>query len=168
MKIVGSLMMIVGCWAVGYGMCSSHRRQIRAMEQLLLALEWMQWELNCNMPVLSRLCRGASQQCSGSVSAVLRKLAEELEGQIVPHPAACMMAAMNAVPGLPAAAGEQLSLLGQSLGCFDLQGQLSALEAAGQRCGLVLEGLRRKQQEKAGNFQTLGICAGVALVILLL
>lgn len=161
-------MIIVGCWAVGYGMYGSHRRRIRAMEQLLLALEWMKWELDSSMPVLSRLCRGASQQCSGSVSAVLRKLAEELEGQIVPNPAACMTAAVHGVSGLPAVAGEQLILLGQSLGCFDLQGQLSALESAGQRCGLTLEGLRREQEGKTGNYQTLGICAGVALVILLL
>lgn len=168
MKMMGALLIIVGCSTVGSGMCRSLRREQRALEQLLLALDWMVCELNYRMPPLSQLCRGASEQCKGSVSLVFQKLAAELDGQVVPNPAVCMTAAMAAVPQLPSGAAQQLTLLGQTLGRFDLRGQLAGFDSAIERCSLSLEHLRADSQTKLRQFQTLGICAGVALVILFL
>lgn len=149
-------------------MCRNLRREQRALEQLHLALEWMVCDLNYRMPPLAQLCRGASAQCKGSVSAVFRQLATELEGQVVPNAAACMTAALAAVPQLPSAAAHQMRLLGQTLGRFDLQGQLAGMESAMGRCSLLLEQFRADSQTRLRNYQTLGICAGVALVILFL
>ncbi len=168
MKILGAVLIIAGCFGVSLGMCRSIRREQRALEELLSALEWMVWELNDQMPPLAQLCRGASEQCGGPVARVLDHLALELEGQVVPDAAACMAAAISSVSSLPPLTAQQLLLLGKNLGRFDLQGQLAGLESAASRCHLCLDNLRADSSTKLRSYQTLGICAGVALVILFL
>ena len=59
-----------------------------------------------------------------------------------------------------------LSELGESLGRFDLPGQLKGLEAVRRKCLMELEALGRNRTERLRCYQTLGLCAGAALVIL--
>ena len=59
-----------------------------------------------------------------------------------------------------------LQLLGKTLGRFDLQGQLSGIASVKQLCKRDLDGLQNNQELRLRSYRTLGICAGVALVIL--
>jgi hypothetical protein len=58
-------------------------------------------------------------------------------------------------------------LLGETLGRFDLQGQLRGLEAVKKNAEFELEQLRSNQDVRLRNYRTFSICAGAALVILL-
>lgn len=168
MKIIGALLIIFGCGGVGFSMCREHRQLERSLENLAGSLDLMVWELNYRMPPLGELCRTAANAGKGSVSIVLAKLADELEAQVMPDATACMMAALAAVPGIPTQTAEHFKTLGTSLGRFDLQGQIAGLEATAALCRRDLERLSRNRELRLRNYQTLGICAGVALVIILL
>jgi hypothetical protein len=61
-----------------------------------------------------------------------------------------------------------LQRLGTSLGHFDLEGQLQGIEQVRQLCKGHLENLERSQDTRIRNYQTLSICAGAALAIILI
>jgi hypothetical protein len=61
-----------------------------------------------------------------------------------------------------------LEELGQSLGRFDLPGQLRGLERAIRETELVLRTVREGAPERRRSWQTLGLCVGAALAILLI
>ena len=63
---------------------------------------------------------------------------------------------------------ESLQNLGNSLGRFDLSGQLKGLEGVRQECRGKLTRLMGNQEVRLRSYQTLGLCAGAALVILLM
>ena len=58
--------------------------------------------------------------------------------------------------------------LGDSLGRFDLSGQIQGLASVQKRAEFELEQLRRNQDVRLRSYQTLGLCAGAALVVLFL
>jgi len=58
------------------------------------------------------------------------------------------------------------ALLGQSLGRFDLTSQVQGLEMVQMAAMEELEALRRNRDVQLRNYQTLGLCTGIALVIL--
>lgn len=168
MKIFGAILIVVGCGGVGFSMCATHRRAENALESMMKILEWMVWELNCRMPPLSTLCREASALGTDSVGTVFARLAQELERQVLPDACACMDAALAGVPRLLPQTQKHFRSLGMGLGKFDLQGQLAALEAEIASCRRDLEQLQCNRRLRLRNYRSLGICAGIALAILLL
>lgn len=168
MKLLGAVLIIVGCGGVGFAMCQNHRYIERTMEQLIKSLDWMVLELNFRMPPLSELCSGAAKITNGCVSRMLEKLSVELERQLTPDVATCMEAVLASESKVPPLLEAHLHDLGTRLGQLDLQGQISELEKAVALCRRDVEDLRNNRDLRLRNYQTLGICAGVALVILFL
>lgn len=167
-KLIGAALIIAGCGGVGFSMAASHRREEKALRQLIRALDYMGCELQYRLTPLPELCRCAAAECGGTVSQVLINLAFELEAQIAPDAASCMNAAISKTSGLPQRAKKNLLALGSSLGQFDLQGQLTGLEAARKQCRRELDELSKDRDVRLRSYQTLGLCAGSALAILFL
>lgn len=165
-RILGAFLIIVGCTGVGYALSRNYRREEQAMEELVQCLEWMICEMGYRMPPLASLFRGAANVCKGVVSETMEQLAYELEQQLTPNVGACMYAAIAAVPNLPEKPANHLRSLGTSLGQFDLEGQINRLEAAAALCKQDLQRMSSGREARLRNYQTLGICAGVALVII--
>lgn len=168
LKLIGAVLIIVGCGGVGFSMAAAHRREENALRQLIGALDYMGCELQYHLTPLPELCRNAAAESGGMVSQVLLFLASELENQIAPDAASCMHAAIERVPRLPQRAKQNLMSLSSSLGRFDLQGQLSGLEAARVQCRRELDDLTKDRDVRLRSYQTLGLCAGSALAILFL
>lgn len=167
-KWMGAILVIVGCGGVGMAMCANHRKAEQALEALLRSLEWMVWELRDRMPPLSVLCRDGARVGGGTAGKILMAFAEELDSQLTPDVQVCMEAVLARFERIPQPLGEQLRLLGEGLGCFDLAGQLSQLEAAANRCALTLENLRNGSNQRLRSYRAMAICAGIALAIVLI
>ena len=60
-----------------------------------------------------------------------------------------------------------LLLLGRSLGRFDLSGQLKGLTSLRERCSREMQELHLDRDNRLRSYRVLGLCAGGALVILL-
>lgn len=168
MKWLGAIMILIGCASIGFSKVAAHRNQQRALQQLIRALDHMSCELEFKMTPLPELCRSASEVCTGSVRTVLQQLSVELESQIIPDAGACIHAATVKNPVLPEQADKCLRCLGDTLGRFDLTGQLQGLENVKKLTQFELEQLQRNQDVRLRSYQTLGICAGAALVLLFL
>ena len=55
-----------------------------------------------------------------------------------------------------------------SLGKFDAAGQVSAIELAAGRLRQELQALESRRRERCRSYETIGVCAGLALAVILL
>ena len=165
LRIMGALCIVAGSGAFGFAMAAASRREERQLRQLLGALEYLSCELSYRLTPLPNLCRGAAEGRGGAVSEFFLSLARELEKQTEPDVQTCVRAALDSME-LPASIGRILTELGQTLGRFDLPGQLRGLELSIRETEQALRTVREGAPERRRSWQTLGLCAGAALAIL--
>lgn len=159
-------MIVLACGGFGFAVAAAFRREEMALRQLIGALEYMQCELQFRMTPLPELCRQAGREHRGEVGGFLLQLSKELESQIAPDVASCMVAAFAKSPPMSGRLKEGFRLLGTSLGKFDVSGQISGLEAVRGYCRRELELMADNRENRLRSYQTLGLCAGAAIAIL--
>ena len=165
-KWIGAILVIVGCGGVGFTMAASDKREEWALRNLVRALDYMACELQYRLTPLPELCRQAGQECGGPGGRALTVLADELELQVNPDGPSCMEAVLAGMEHLPDSLQTALTMLGKTLGRFDLNGQLESLEQVRTHCRKVLAEQEAGRDQRIRGYQTLGICAGAALAIL--
>ena len=167
-KLIGAVLVIVGCGGFGFLIAAGVKREERHLRELLEAMEFMTSELKYRMTSLPDLIYKASTYTSGVLWQVFSALDRELTTQIAPNAEACLKAAMEKTEGVPVLTGKVLRMLGRSLGKFDLAGQISGINFVKEACRENLERLAKDRKERLRSYRTLGVCAGIALAILLL
>lgn len=167
LKLIGAILILVGCGGYGIMMAMNHRREVAALHQLVQVMEAMICELEYRLTPLPELCRFGAQQTKGPLKAFFQSLAKAMDEQVSPDVGVCTIAALKITAGLPSFASSQLQAMGQTLGRFDLTGQLTCLERCKQSCMGQLEVMEHQQSQRLRSYQTLGFCAGAALAILL-
>lgn len=167
LKLTGAILILMGCGGYGMMMAVAHRREVSALHQVAMVMQQMICELEYRLTPLPELCRFGAQQTKGAVRMFFLALAEAMDEQISPDIGLCTVAALKQTTGLPRYAAAQLQALGQTLGRFDLTGQLTCMERCRQSCMGQLEVLEHQQSQRLRSYQTLGFCAGAALAILL-
>lgn len=167
-KLFGAVLVLLGCGGIGFSVVAAYRYQESSLQQLIRALEHMECELQYRMTPLPELCNSASQVCTGCIRGVLQQLNIELEAQITPNASACMHTVVTRCENLTERIRKCLVQLGDSLGCFDLAGQLQGLRSTKKYAEFELDKLQRNQDVRLRSYRTLGICAGAVLVVLFL
>ena len=167
-KLIGALCVILGCGGFGFIIAAGCKREERYLRELYNALEFMASELRYRLSPLQELVNRAADHTSGTLWQVFSTLDLELSGQIAPNAEACMRAALEQTPSIPPLTGKMLRLLGKSLGKFDLSGQLAGIAMVREACSENLARLSRDRIERLRSYRTLGICAGIAIAILLI
>ena len=165
-KLLGALLIFAACGGMGLSLAGAHRQKERQLQQLISVARFMACELEYRQTPLPQLMQLCAHETGGGISRVFSLLAQELERQLAPDAACCMASAVAQVPKLPAVVQEKFLLLGRTLGRFDLRGQLTGLEAVAQLCQRDLDGLLLNRDARLRSYMTLGLCAGVALVII--
>ena len=165
-RIIGAVLIIVSSSAVGFSIAAGHKKQVYTIMQLIHALDFMYCELECRMPELPELCRLTAMQVTGSVQNVFSDLYKQLQMQESCDASYCMAAAVKKAEKIPESVKNNLLLLGKTLGRFDLQGQLRGISSVIQLCKRDLDGMLCNQDVRLRSYRTLGICTGVALVII--
>lgn len=165
-KLLGAVLIIVGCGGFGFKIAANHLREERTLRQLVCILDFMECELQYRLTPLPQLCRQAAGQSNGILSKVILTLTQELEDQISPDVERCMSAALSRFRDIPEITRQLLELFGRSLGRFDLSGQLKGIESVRQECRRRLEELTTNKDVRLRSYQTLALCAGAALAIL--
>ena len=166
-KWIGAILVILGCGGVGFSMAATYRREERILRTLIRGLDYMTCELQFRLPSLPQLSRQTGAECGGVMGQAMTTLAEVLESQTCPDVESCMCAALDQVKDVPSSARDALELLGKSLGRFDLDGQLQGLEQVRAHCRRGLSELENGRDQRIRGYQTLGVCTGAALAILL-
>lgn len=167
-KIFGVVMTVVGCGSVGCQIAANYRREEKSLQQLSQILEFMECELQYRMTSLPELCRQAGCTYKQIPGGVFRDLAAELESQISPDVACCMAAVLGKHKNLPPITRRMLEQLGISIGKFDISGQVKGFISVNEACKRNLHALSEGRDARLRSYQTLGLCAGAALAILLI
>jgi len=165
-KVFGALCVIAGCGGWGFLVATQYLQRIRLLRQLVCALDYMECELQYRSTDLPTLCQQTAQECSGKIRRLFESLYRELESQVCPNVERCMASALEQSGDLPRVVAYFCRNLGNTLGKFDLQGQLRGLDGIRQECRQKLLHLQDNHEARLRSYQTLGLCAGAALAIL--
>ena len=165
-KIIGAIFVFISCACVGFRIASGFKKEERSLRQLVNALDYMECELQYHLTPLPDLCRHTAFQSSGIIRSIFLCLAMELEDQIHPDVWHCMSSALSKTKNIPVLTGQAFEALGRSLGRFDINGQLKGLEGVRAECRRNLSALVDNRDARVRSYQTLGLCAGAAMVIL--
>ena len=165
-KWIGAGFVIAACSGFGFSLASLHRKQEKLLRQFLQVLEDMKCMLHYKLMPLPELCRSSVRRIGGPIRTVLLQFAQELEQQVAPDAPSCMSVALASCQFPEGSLKYLLSELGMSLGVYDLAGQLQGLESVKVNSEIVLKNLECNREVRIRSYQTLGICAGVAMAIL--
>lgn len=165
-KYLGALMVIISCGGFGFAMAAAHRAEERQLRQLCEVLIYLSAELQYRLTPLPELCVAAGKLGNGPVYGSFTDLGQILRERANPDVSACLQLAMKKNEPVPAV-HDLMDSLGRTLGMFDLSGQVESINLVRNRCSLALEKMALNREDRLRSYQTLGICAGAALVILL-
>lgn len=166
-KWIGAVLIVGSCGGFGISLAVQRKREEAMLAQLCGILDNMLWELPFKLTPLPELLRHIAEKNRGSLGKLLLGLADQLDRQVLPDVLSCMEAVLSDTePPFPRV-HELLLLLGRSLGRFDLSGQLKGLSALREQCSQQLQELRADRDTRLRSYRILGLCAGAALVILL-
>ena len=166
-RFLGAVLILVGCGGFGMMICISYKREEEMLRQLICALNMLQCELQFRMTPLPELCLQASSATRGKISRYFQILSAELNRQEAADVSSCCDAAKEILGSLPEKIIRALEVFSLSLGQFDVHGQLHGLEETRKHCAADLERMMENREMRLRSYQTLGICGGAALVILL-
>ena len=167
-KWIGACFVIIGCGGFGFLVAAASKRDERHLRELQEAVEFMISELQYQLTPLPELIFRAAVYTTGGLRQVLTVLHTELGAQVAPNAESCMRTVLEKAQSLPVLTGNMLRLLGSSLGKFDLSGQISGLTLVKESCMENLQRLAKDRAERLRSYRTLGVCAGIALAILLI
>lgn len=166
-KWIGAVLIIAGCGGFGFSLAAGHRHQERSLHRLLRILDFMTSELHFHATPLPQLCANAAKLYSKAEALVFSRLGEALEARESADAPSCMEEVLKEIQ-LPDQTRDILRQLGTTLGRFDLEGQLKGLEEGREFCRLHLNSLGENRDTRLRNYQTLSLCTGAALAILLI
>ena len=166
-RMTGAVLLVAGCGSFGFLIGIHYRREIRMLRYLLAALQEMEWELKYRLTPLPELCGIAASASGGKLQELFRNLRKDLETGCCAEVSGCMNGLLQ-TGDIPSKTAICLKELGRSLGRYDLEGQLQGLQEVRLHCRKNLEELESHRAERLRSYQTLGLCAGTALVILFL
>ena len=166
-KVIGSVLVILSCGACGFTAAAEFRSEIRLLRELREIIAHMSWELNYRLTPLPQLCRNCAKGRCRPLAQLFEHLGQMLDDQLAPDAESCMTVALGPAV-LPAAPTECLRELGRCLGKYDISGQLEGLESVREHCDKYLTQLESDKNGRVRTYQTLGLCAGAALALLLI
>ena len=167
-KWIGAILIVASCSGCGFAIAAGKRREERLLFQLMEVLQFMEADLRFRLTPLPELCRMAAGEEKGILHTVFLNLYRELSCQKLPDAGSCMYAALRRSGEIPARVRRLLVQLGHTLGRFDLPGQLQGIQAVRKRCEESLASVQKNRDDRLRSYQTLGICAGAALAIILI
>ncbi len=165
-KWLGAILVLVGCGGFGMSIGAGYRKQERVITGLIKALNLMESELEYRLTPLPELLVMAGEEAESTIKDIFRSVAASLEEKNYSDPGSAMLDVL-AVSSVPYPYIRRLLKdLGNSLGKFDLPGQIRGIAYVKKECAERLELLKSGRAEQLKSYQTLSICAGAALIIL--
>ena len=165
-RLFGAALLVAGCGGFGFSLAAGRKKEAAMLRRLIGARREKEWELKYRMTEIPELCTLAGTAAGGVVKQCFLTLADRLEKKEV----TCISGTMNAILNgctMPRSVRRNMKLLGETLGRYDLEGQIQGLETVRRQCRKDLKDLEEHSVRNLRDYQTLAVCAGAALAILL-
>jgi len=166
MKIVGAIFIIFACGSVGFQITAAHKKTEKAMRQLLAGIELISQELQYRMSPLPLILKKAAENTNGTAAQFFAQLSDEIDKQVQPNISHCVEEIIASLQDTSDLVKDGMTLLGKSLGAFDIEGQVRALDSVHNECSAMLSSITNNQDVRLRNYQTIALCAGIAVAII--
>lgn len=168
-RILGMVMVFSACAGLGLHAAGVVRRTVRQLTQLKLSLEMMQCEISYSLTPIGKLCGILSSACSGEIAGFYAVMEQKLKDatRSVPEAAKAAMAETAGLRLTPLARQSLMELFG-SFGKFGSDEQLKLIALTQERISAELAELSAQKQSRCRCYEALGVCAGLAMVILVI
>ena len=167
LKVLGAIFVIIGSGYTGFLLCILHKRKVKTIKELIAALEYMECELRFHNSALPELCRQAASICSDKLGYFFVAFADSLEECVFLDACQCMEGELRECNDLPACVKEYMIKFGQTVGSFDVDGQIKCIRRVCDDCCCSLEKIQAEDSNRLKNYKTVSICTGLAIAILL-
>ena len=167
-KLIGSVLIVISCAFVGFQMAAMHRRETNTIKQIITVMEYMEAELIYRHTPLPELCSSAAERSSGMLRDIFMSFSKAFTDHTSSNGENCVKEVLDQFTQFPEVCKKLLLQFGGTVGIFDLNGQVDALKAVKQECHRQLAVRQENQEIRLRSYQTLGICAGAALAIILI
>ena len=167
-KMIGAALIVISCGSVGFCLATQHRAEERSLRNLANILGFMECELRYKLTPLPNLCRQAAEAFPQMPGRLFTELSTVMDSQTTPDMQSCVKQVLGANKNIPEITKNVIASLGEAMGRFDLEGQLKSLAVAQNECKRNLDMLENNRDSRLRSYQTLGLCAGAALAILLI
>lgn len=170
MRLFGAFFVVIASAFVGFGFAAAVRRQCRQQEALLSALELMKNEMLYRMTPLSDVFAQLRSGGESAVAELFERWSENLYGTAYMSVELALQRAIEQTHelNLPPESLQTLRTLAQSLGKLDVDGQCSAIRLAQTQLESQLALTRAGSEKRAQSYRTVGVCAGLAVAVILL
>lgn len=165
-KLIGATFVVIGCTAFGYLVASNINKECNSLRQLIAALDYILCEISYRKTPLPELFRLTSAVCSGELCGLFLTIANELERQALKDANKCVLTALKKHQSIPRYTAHCITLLAQTIGTFNLTGQLKSIESIKAEANRLLTVCNENLANKSRCYKTLGISAGAALAII--
>ena len=166
MKWIGMIFIVVAASSVGFGMSLSIRKDRSLLLQMQHALQILRNEIAfCGTPLPQAFALMAAN-CNGYLECVFSDTAKQMDKHRWMTPSAVMNQVLSGYQ--ETVVSELLINLAAGLGNYDLQAQLGAICTADERAAQVLHRTEQEGKVKAKIYETLGVCGGLSVAILLI
>ena len=167
-RFLGAVLIIAVCGGFGFRLAAAHRTDLLYLRNLVSVLDYMECELNYRLTPLPKLCRQAAGEHPKTIGPFFMQLADTLDSQICADVSVCVAAVLENFPAMPQGTVQCLRMLGSTLGCYDLDGQVKGLQGVRTESRRIYESLDANKDARLRSYRVLGICAGAALTIVLI
>ena len=165
-RIVGAILIFLGFGSFGFLASANHKREVTMIKGFLESLHTMENELQYHKTPLPHLCRYLASNAIGMVKEFYMRLSEKLQQLDHSDAHSCVTTVIGELNHMPDRIKNLFLTLGQSLGQFDVDGQIRSIQGVKEECYSLLSQLSQNQEQKLKSYRTLGLCAGAAVAIL--
>lgn len=166
MKYLGILFIVCSTTYMGFHLANGFRIRRKQLMQFLRCLPIIRNEIAfCGTPI-PKIFRLISEHTEGEVHEVFGNVSNKMEKNKTMTPAEAMEETLTArkytclVP--------RLLELADKLGNYDLEAQITGIDQVRSQAELQMAELEQERAQKGKVYESLGICAGLALAILLI
>ena len=167
-RLMGAVLIAVGCAVLGFRAAAGLQAQVRAVGQMAGGLALLEGELELSAPPLSQLMARGAARSQGPARARFQDCARgltRLDREDFPS----LWRRLTAERTELGAEGQAVLLpLGETLGRCGADRQLEALSSARRRLEALSARLEADSRRQGRVYQALGLSGGAFLVILLL
>ena len=166
MKVIGIIFVVLTTGSLGFRIAGEHRKQCEMLRQLSSGLRILRNEIAfCGTP-LSKAFAMMAVPCNGVLEKILSNTAREMDRHAWLPPTDALEQCASLYKN-----EMYVKILLDMLSCFgsyDVQSQLRSVDWAIEKTEEHLCLLEQERQQKGKVYETLGICAGVAVSIFLI
>ena len=168
LKLIGLSLILAASGAVGAGLAGTVRRQQAQTLALIDALLRIRHELQYRLTPLPEIFAALGGSRNREIAEFFSRLAALLSSaQTCTVGYACRQALARGLSLSSAARGTILSLF-DSLGRYDLEGSVQALDLALSRLREEVKALQNSAAARCRTYLTLGVCTGLAAAVILI